>query len=181
MSVKRVSLVCLLAAGLAAGWLARPGPSPNIDTEVAGVFHIFRSPAETLSRAEGRRIRSGLEIYGSDEVLRSQLAETRQGRLWALETKRLICISNTRGLGCAPKRMADQTGVLLGVFDPPNADRHDLHNFLVQGLVPDGVSHVLLRMNDRRNVVVQVESNVFSVAADNPIHLKRLLRNGASA
>jgi len=70
-----------------------------------------------------------------------------------------------------------QAGVFLGVFDPPDEYRRDPHNFLVQGVAPDGVERVQVLIDNRRNLTVDVKDNVFSVAADKPIHIKRLLRD----
>lgn len=49
------------------------------------------------------------------------------------------------------------------------------HNFLVQGLVPDGVRRVLVVIGTHRRAAVGVEENVFSVKAEQPIHVERLL------
>lgn len=68
-------------------------------------------------------------------------------------------------------------GVGLGVFDPPDEHQRGMHNFLVQGIVPDDVSGVRVSIDNGRQLTVDVEENVFSVAADKPIHIKRLLRD----
>jgi hypothetical protein len=63
------------------------------------------------------------------------------------------------------------------VFDPPNARQRNPHNFLVQGLVPNSVSRVLVQVTNRRRVIIDVKENVFSALADKPIHVKQLLRD----
>lgn len=107
-----------------------------------------------------------------------QLANTEYGHLWIFTTsKHLLCIMQPRGGGCAPVKMAAKRGVYLGVFRPPTKQRPVLHGFLVQGLVPDDVPQVIVTVGKQRTRVVPVRGNVFSVAAEQPVHVKRLLRN----
>lgn len=80
-------------------------------------------------------------------------------------------------MACDRERRAMREGVSLGVFDPPDEHRRGMHNFLVQGIVPNDVKQVLVLINNRRSLILDVKDNVFSIAADRPIHVKRLLRD----
>jgi hypothetical protein len=83
-------------------------------------------------------------------------------------------------MACDRKQRAVREGVSLGVFDPPDKHQRSMHNFLVQGIVPGDVSQVQVLVNNRRDLTVDVKENVFSVAADKPILVKRLLRRDPS-
>lgn len=154
----------------------RTGLQPR-DSGLATTFRIFRSPTETPPEVEKRRIMIGLAAHKERRVPDTQLVKTEQGPLWILHTPRLICISHIRGMACDRRRRAMSKGVGLGVFDPPDEHQRGMHNFLVQGIVPDDVSGVRVSIDNGRQLTVDVEENVFSVAADKPIHIKRLLRD----
>jgi hypothetical protein len=150
--------------------------SARRDAKLAASFSIFRTPAETPPQAANQRIKEALDTYKADTVLNPQLARTEQGPLWIFHTARLVCISHRRGTACSRVYWAIKEGVSLGVFDPPDEHRRDLHNFLVQGIAPDEVARVQVLVNNRRQLTVDIRENVFSIEADNPIHIKRLLR-----
>lgn len=76
-----------------------------------------------------------------------------------------------------PKYRARHEGVFLGTFRPPTNRDPTLHDFLVQGVVPNDVGRVLLVLGSHRKAIVAVRANVFSFEADEPIHVKSLLRH----
>jgi hypothetical protein len=183
MSAKRLLLLALFAVALAAAVFYALTPSRGTkqdssarDNTLATAFHVFRTPVEDLSQAEARRIRAGLKANGLAGATDTHLAATGQGRLWVFTTADHMCISHMRGMACDRKRRATHEGLFLGVFDPPDEDRRDPHNFLVQGIAPDDVGRVQVLI-DSRYLTVDVKENVFSVTANKPIHIKRLLRD----
>jgi hypothetical protein len=182
VNAKRTSILALLTAALAAVGFYTLTPSRalehganDLDRPLAAAFHIFRTPTETPSGPEARRIGAG--INGLAEIASTQLVITEHGRLWVFRTGRQACIGHTRGMACTPWRKAVREGLVLGVFDPPDKHRRGLHNFLIQGLAPDDVGGVQVLINNSRYSTVDVEENVFSAAADKPIHVKWLLRD----
>jgi hypothetical protein len=183
MNVRFLPLFALVITALAGAVLFtsdfpdRPKQGSAPRDAIAAAFQVFRTPAETPPQEEKRRINEGLATYKARRVFDTQLATTAQGPLWIFRTTRFVCISHARGMACAPKRRAMQEGVSLGVFDPPDEHQRGLHNFLVQGIAPDNVSRVQVLINNNRHLTIDVNQGVFSIAADKPIHLKRLLRN----
>lgn len=184
MNTRRILCLTLLTAALAVAvfYTLVPSRSPEQGSSthhsrLAAAFRIFRTPTKTLPQRDARRINADLEANGLPRPAEIHLAATEQGRLWVFNSARQICISHVRGIACSSWRQAMQAGLFLGVFDPPDEHRRDLHNFLVQGIVPNDVDRVLVLVNNRRHLTLDVEENVFSLAADRPIHVKRLLRD----
>jgi hypothetical protein len=95
--------------------------------------------------------------------------------IWVISAGQQLCIAQVRGAACAPKYRARHEGVFLGTFRPPTKRDPALHDFLVQGLVPNGVRQVALVIGTHRTVVIDVKENVFSFERDEPVHVKRLL------
>jgi hypothetical protein len=132
-----------------------------------------------LNQTEQHWLRRSITAYGSGERLSSvEIEKTKHGSVWIFEADDLVCLAHSRGAACAPRGDAIQNGVMLGVFSPPDAHHRALHNFLVQGLVPDGVYRVLAVIDPSHRVLVDVHRNVFTIAADTPIHVKRLVQHG---
>lgn len=184
MNAKRLTYLALLTAALTTAVLYLVGTSNShrhnasaSSNKLATSFRIFRAPIDILPQAEARRIGASAESIGLVELANTHLAVTEQGRLWVFRVGRQVCLGNTRGVACASSRKAMRTGVVLGVFDPPDRHRRTLHNFLLQGIAPDDVSQVEVLIDNRRSLTVDVVGSVFSVAANQPIHLKRLLRD----
>jgi hypothetical protein len=149
-----------------------------LDDTLLRAFRIFETPSERLSAADYRRVRANIENFESGaELQRTQLADSSHGSLWALTTSHLVCIVRTQAAACASKREAITIGVLLGVFSPPDQLRPNMHNFLVQGLVPDDVTQAVASHNGNRSIVVDAERNIISIAGHQPIQLRRLLRH----
>lgn len=176
-------LLALLIAALTIAVVITSGSSTSelerssLDKALASSFQIFRTPTETPPQAEAHRISGALDTYNASKVANIQRAATEQGPLWMFHTARFLCISHTRGMACDREQRAVREGVSLGVFDPPDQHRSGMHNFLVQGIVPNDVKQVLVLINNRRKVILDVKENVFSIAGDRPIHVKRLLRD----
>jgi hypothetical protein len=155
------------------------GTSPSQIQRLQDSFSILRTPPETLRGSERARILRTIAFRPQAITGEQQLAGTSHGRLWIFTTSRhLLCVVQERGGGCAAIKLALKQGVYLGVFRPPTKRRPVLHDFLVQGVVPDGVRQVMVLVGAKRprTRVVPVKDNVFSAGAEQPVHVKRLLR-----
>jgi len=67
-------------------------------------------------------------------------------------------------------------GLSLGVVNRPTDKQPKRRRFLVLGLVPDGVTSVLLVVG-AREMTVPVRDNLYSLSANQPILLKQLLES----
>jgi len=67
-------------------------------------------------------------------------------------------------------------GLSLGIVNRPTDKQPKGRRFLVLGLVPDGVTSVLLVVG-AREATVPVRDNLYSLAANQPILLKQLLES----
>lgn len=171
-------VLCFVLALLGGCGAAEPATSDSPNQELQRSFRILRTPPENLRGSERSHMLKAITLEGSQTLTSEpQLASTEYGRLWVFTTsKHLLCIAQARGGGCAPVKVARKKGVYLGVFRPPTKQRPVLHGFLVQGVIPDDVKQVVVTVG-KRHTRVSVRRNVFSVAAEQPVHVKRLLRN----
>jgi len=96
--------------------------------------------------------------------------------LWVLTSERSLCIAQPKAASCTAKRRASREGVFLGTFRIPTKRYPSPHNFLLQGLTPDGVDGVLVIVGESRRLVVDVKDNVFAIERDQPVHRLKLLR-----
>lgn len=170
-------VLCLLLALLGGCGTAEPGTSNSPNQELRRSFRILRTSPEHLRGSERSRILKHLSLDGSQALISEpQRAVTKYGPLWIFPTsKHLLCIAQARGGGCAPVKVARKKGVYLGVFRPPTKQQPVLHDFLVQGVVPDDVKQVVVTVGNR-HTRLSVRRNIFSVKAEQPVHVKRLLR-----
>ena len=144
----------------------------------AEAFRVFRSFPSHPSKETLQSIRRALDLYEpAARVTRLHRSYTASGYVWVVATERLMCIVHSRGSACAPIPRAIQGGVVLGVFDPPDGHHKEPHNFLMLGLVPDGVTTVSGLVNYHRRILLPVKGNLVSATGDEPIHVKRLVRD----
>lgn len=173
-------LLCLLLTLIGGcGGTGRVGPTSFHQNAIEDYFHILQTPPETVRGREWQRILSSISLGGAQPpTSRPQLAKPGHGDFWVLTASRdLLCIARTSGAACARLKVAAKQGVFLGTFQPPTKQRPAMHEFLVEGVVPDGVQHVSVAVGTNRTRVVPVRGNVFSVSAEQPVHVKRLLRH----
>jgi hypothetical protein len=104
----------------------------------------------------------------------SNIQRLRKG-LWAFVANSKICIAQTHAVACTPEHQALTSGVMLGTFKPPR-HRQGASSFLVQGLVPNGVTEVLIKVGHRL-VHVEAMLNSFSAAANHPLLVAKLVRH----
>lgn len=179
ISYPPVVLCCLLTL-LGGCGSAEPSTRHSLNHGLRRAFRILRTPPEELRGNERVRILKNFTAAGPQTIAsKPQLVGTEHGRLWIFSTsKHMLCIVQARGGGCAPLKAAIKRGAYLGVFRPPTKQRPVLHNFLAQGVVPDDVKRVLVLVGTKRprTRVVPVKDNIFSVGAEQPVHVKRLLR-----
>lgn len=147
--------------------------------ELSESFSILRTPPETIPSPEEHRVLSAIQMFDPDAtLLMTQLGHRdTDGSVWVILTERLMCLTHTRGTACAPAPRAIKEGVVSGVFSPPSRHRSALHEFMVQGVVPNGVRQVLVTVDNRRHLLVDVKRNLFSVERDAPVHVKQLVRD----
>jgi hypothetical protein len=145
-------------------------------SQVRQAFQIFATDPDHLPDREELLIQANIGAFRSSSPLsRVHLVPTEHGRLWLFTTSNLVCLAHQRGAACAPILKAKKVGVFLSVFRPPTELEPRLHDFLVLGLVPDGVRKVIASADGHR-LAANVEENTFSLAGDQPIQLQRLQR-----
>jgi hypothetical protein len=170
-------VIALLGQSVISALSEDPHP-PRGAKGIAKSFQTLRTSSERMSKVEERWILRTLKPYEPSPVLlKSYPRHTNQGTIRVVITKSLLCLVQPRGTACASKQKATKLGVILGVFRPPNKHHRAPHDFLVQGVVPDGVSHALVVVDHRQYRTIDVKNNYFSVSADKPVHVKRLLRH----
>lgn len=140
-------------------------------------FAILRSsPEEALTAADRKSFKSAALVESHGRIESAQRVRN-HGSLWVLCAGRHLCIAQPRGAACALENAASRHGVVLGTFLPPTG-RHPIpHNFLLQGVVPDDVRKVMVVIGADRQLIARVTGNAFSVERDEPVRLKRLLRD----
>lgn len=166
-----VGMVVVVSVGVLDGANAPPD-------NVQAVFSVLRTHPE----AAPRRITAnlvGMVPHGEANELLAQgmLATRTRDSTWVFSTTHQLCLVQMRGASCASKYVARHEGVFLGTFRQPTRREPILHDFLVQGLVPDGVRKVQLVIGSNHKVLVAVRENSFSFESDQPVHVKRLLRS----
>lgn len=168
---------CLLLAALAGCGATNHAPHPRSDNFlVPKSFHIFRTPSEDLTGSVRRRTLGAISVGGPQELAsKPQKALTSRGSVWVFATaQHLLCIVHRRGGACELLKRASKQGLFFGAFQPPTRQQPTLHDFLVQGVVPDGVKRIALRVGKRR-IRLRVKGNIVTATADAPIHVQRLL------
>lgn len=165
-----VGMVVVVSVGVLGGAKAPPD-------NLQAVFSVLRTRPETAPRRVTANLLGMVPHSEANELLaRGMLATRMRDSTWVFSTTHQLCLVQMRGSSCAPKYVARHEGVFLGTFRPPTKRDPALHDFLVQGLVPNDVRKVLLVVGSHRKVVVDVKQNVFSFERDRPVHVKRLLR-----
>jgi hypothetical protein len=111
----------------------------------------------------------------------TQLTRTRGGSIWIFLTHQKMCLAqaNFGSVSCLEKQRARSHGVVLGTFKPPSKEVPYLHQFLVLGVMPDDVRYVsttIGRHLHEHHIKVPVRSNVFAIAAEQPILVRGLGR-----
>lgn len=177
-TVSRIIAILSLGVGLIAVAVAVTSSKPFTADhgEVQNHFGILRTRSERPSPAVATRIQKALVAYEAPALLRDTQFTRASGPVWIFYTRRQLCLAEQHGAVCASTARAVREGVFLGTFSSPTKRIPYLHNFLVQGVVPDGVRQVAVTVGARHTRVVPVMENVFSVAAEQPVHVKRLLR-----
>jgi hypothetical protein len=148
---------------------ARPGATDP--------FEILRSPPERMESVAAKHSLRNAAV--TEPRVRSKSTTCRQAQRFVGSVHPALAVHRpaTRSLLC-PKASASRDGLFLGTVSPPTKRFPVPHDFLLQGLVPDDVGQVLVLEGKKRQLVVGVTRNVFSVKRNHPVHLKRLLHDG---
>jgi hypothetical protein len=170
--------VCCLLAGCGALHL-----SSNREGEenIAAAFKVLRTPPEHLPPALARHISRLLKASERANPVNTQLARTSEGSIWIFLTSEKMCLvqANFGSISCSKKRLARSQGVVLGTFKPPSKEVPYLHQFLVLGVMPDDVRYVsatIGRHSHDHHIRRPVRNNVFAIAAEQPVLVRRLGR-----
>ena len=173
-----ICCACCLLAGCGASHL-----SSNREGEenIAAAFKVLRTRPEYLPPPLVRHISQLLKASGKAKPANTQLVRTRKGSIWVFLTGEKMCLiqANFGSVSCTKKRLARLHGVVLGTFKPPSKAVPRLHRFLVLGVMPDDVRYVsatIGRHSHERHIRVPVQSNVFAIAAEQPVLVRRLGR-----
>lgn len=157
-----------------AAYISLPGPADS-GRSVDAAFGLLRTHQELpRSPADWRSLASATAVEPHAQFANRQLVRGRAS-LWVLSSGRSMCISQPKAASCAPTEVAEREGVFLGTFTPPTKRRPFPHDFLLQGIVPDGVRQVKLVVGESKQLVANVRGNVISVRRAEPVHVKRLL------
>jgi hypothetical protein len=165
----------LLGAGRLASLSPSDSPPAGQGPRMSESFKLLRSPQELTHTDADRRSFEAASLAGPHVEFEVTQRVAKHDSLWVLATDRLLCVAQPRGAACAPKSAALKHGVPLGTFRPPTADHPVPHDFVLQGVAPDGVRKVLVVIGKDRQFVADVKRNIFSVERDEPVHLKELL------
>jgi hypothetical protein len=173
-----VCCVCCLLAGCGASHL-----SSNREGEgnVAAAFKVLRTRSEHLPPRLAEHIARLLKASEKARPVNTQLVRTPGGSIWVFLTGDRMCLvqANFGSISCSKKRLARSQGVVLGTFKPPSKEVPYLHQFLVLGVMPDDVRYVsatLGRHSHQRHIRRPVQGNVFAIAAQRPVLVRRLGR-----
>jgi hypothetical protein len=188
MIVFRTSIALLIIGVIAGcGQNLPPGTTDPSNAKAAGQSHravkehflLLRGPTETLPQS--LRSHLGRLLRGrSNRELRPFLAHRAvadEEPIWVFMERRNLCLAQG-GLGsvaCSKVHRAELDGVSLGVFSPPSKDVPRPHDFLLLGLAPNDVRKVEITIGKRRQLI-DVKKNLYFVAGDQPILVKRLIR-----
>lgn len=173
-----VALLLLIGIGVVAK-VAVSGDAASTSQSLQGGLSILRTRPKAAPRRVIESLLGTIHRQEANTALsaRRPLGIRTRDASWVFATRRLVCLAQVRAASCTLKYMAQHEGVFLGTFRPPTRQDPALHDFLVQGLVPNSVRKVLLIVGSHHKVVVDVKDNVFSLERDEPIHVKRLLRS----
>jgi hypothetical protein len=142
-------------------------------------FALLRTPPEPMPRPLARHIAGLLKRSDRARPADTQMVQTARGDVWVFLTRRELCLAQS-GLGslsCSPKKAAVKEGVVLGTFKPPSKSVPRLHEFLVLGVVPDGIHRVPVVIGEKpvtHSSAIPVRDNVFAVGGEEPILVGRL-------
>jgi hypothetical protein len=142
---------------------------------------MLRTRSEHLPPRLAQHIAGLLKASGGVKSVNTQLARTREGSIWIFLTGEKMCLvqANFGSISCLKQRLARSQGVVLGTFKPPSKEVPYLHRFLVLGVMPDDVRYVsatIGRHSHEHHIRVPVRSNVFAIAAEQPVLVRRLGR-----
>jgi hypothetical protein len=154
------------------------GAPRGTSTTIEKSFRLFDSTPEMLPVSVRARLSRILKKPGTPFTPSPvQRSHTNGGIVWAFVVGDQVCLTQgTHGASvCVAKDVAISEGVSLGTFSPPSQRIPRPHNFLLLGLVPDGVGRVELKIGRRRERA-GVKNNLYSVSGDKPIFVRRLVR-----
>jgi hypothetical protein len=138
-------------------------------------FRLLRTPGYEVSPDMLQRIGEAGE-GGDREQLRAHRTSTRDGPIWLTVDGGSLCLLASRPLAiaCAPARVAERRGVVLGIVEHPGAPSGpgSQRRFVLYGVVPNRTNSVEILRGHAEVIVVPVLSNAFSVRSRKPLFLQ---------
>lgn len=168
------SLLVGTLVGLCISACATPTVRQAPDTR--DFFRILRTPPEDARVRADLQGLANIHLYAPGAPISDlQLTIVRQ-HLWVASAGGQLCLAQPKGVACKPKEAATSEGVMLGTFQPPSERIPVPHEFRLQGVFPDNVSHILVVVGKGRRRAIGVHHNIVSMTEAKPIHVERLLR-----
>jgi|GEM_PF-3366482 len=137
-------------------------------------FHLLRTPSNDMPLVVRTHL-SNILVGQLNEQINPTLVHrtnTGKGAVWVFRTDHALCLAQDgRGaVGCSTFSRARSHGISLGIFSPPTSTVPRPHNFLLIGLVPDGIKRVEVTVGNRRRTV-EVHNNLFAASGDQPVNV----------
>lgn len=157
-------------------------PSATAYSTTKHTFSQFRGAAETLPAPLRIHLSNILSNNGHQLNPVSVQHQRIAGQaVWVFLTWNRVCLAQAHrgGVACSSIGEANRTGVSLGVFSPPTQYQPAPHDFLLLGLAPDAVSHVVITIG-KRSQTIPVRRNLYGFTADQPILIRRYIRHNVS-
>jgi hypothetical protein len=160
--------------GLEAKAAGRP-PAAELAAERRS-FALFRGEDEPVPARMSAHIRETIGAPpGAFAFEETQLADSSQGRVWAVSGEGVACLVEAKrgSLACDPAPAFLEDGLVLGVVGPPGSANP--HDFTVFGIAPDWARRARLRVG-RSVRQLAIHGNVYALRATEPILLLGLER-----
>jgi hypothetical protein len=170
-------LLTMVAGGLGLSACAAQEPPKQQGVNVTHSYQLLRSPPEQPHTPADRRSLANVSHYHPDAPISNPQLANRHHHIWVVVSGHLLCLAEPRGVACKPKSASRAEGIMLGTFQPPSKRIPVPHNFLLEGIVPDNVSRLVLIVGRSQARTIVVRHNVFLVRGDEPVRVKRLIRH----
>jgi hypothetical protein len=108
--------------------------------------------------------------HGDFEPTLVQRVVSDHGVVWAFADGKSVCLAEGGDGAVACSRLADviSKGLSMGAFAPPTSYHPWPHDFVLCGLAPDRIHHVVITVGKQERVI-SVQENMYSASADRPI------------
>lgn len=150
-----------------------PAPPPAFSGAQRQAFDVLRGATRPVPLALQARLRRARNRDIRSLWLNAARYVPADRGLWVVNGRGETCIIQAHGgaVSCVSRAILFRHGVALGVVDlgPPPARK--AREFIVAGIVPDGVKAVEVQAGDERRSL-EVRDNAYSLRAPEPILVK---------